>query len=150
MAPAPTSPRPVAELVEEAALRLTSAQLHALASRVAADELRDPEPEPRPDFATALRFDLHGTIRHAVALWVDGIGVDPDIFSAWYLPGLIRAGVPESEALAALHRVCGWRPRSDEERWAAVARGMLDDGFPADVVRRAIATAADRELEEAA
>lgn len=136
--------RPIAELVEEVAERLSSEQIHAIAARVAAAELRDPDPPRKTDLATELAFDLDGTVRHLADLWgPNGVGIDTDIVAAWLLPQLVRAGLDELTALAALQRVTGWRPRTDEERWAAVARAMVEtDGFPPDIVREAIRTAA--------
>lgn len=109
-----------------------------MAARVAARELREPEPAPRFDFAAAAALDLDGTIRRAVALWVEGAGVDADIFAAWYIPQLIGAGVPEEQAVDALFAVTGWRPRTAEDRERAVARAMLDDGWAPKLVARAL------------
>lgn len=137
--PNPTTPRPIGELVEEVAATMTSDQVYALAARIAAAEARPPE-QPAPfTLAASAALDVDATVRRAVAMWVDGAGIDADIFSAWYVPQLRRAGVPEPDALAALRRVTGWRPRSDHERLVAVARGMRRDGYPEHAIRQALA-----------
>lgn len=136
-----TTTRPIGELVEEVAQRLSSEQIHALAARVAAAEAR-PAERPTPfDLPTAVRIDLDGTIRRAMSMWCDGAGIDADLFASWYLPQLRRAGVDEAGAIDALHRLTAWRPRTTEERAAAVAADMLDAGYPAAVVREAVARA---------
>lgn len=126
--------------MEAAAVLLTSEQLYALAARVAAAELREPQPARRFDLATSVALDLDATIRLLVSFWgPDGIGSDVDIVAAWLYPQLVRAGVPEAAALAALERVTDWRPRSDAERWAQVARDMIEeDGFAPERVTIAI------------
>ena len=131
-------PRPLEELVEEAADRLTSEQLHALAARVAAAEARPPAPPPTFDLATSCALDLQLTVRRAVALWVDGVGLDTDIFAGWYVPQLVRAGVTERDALSALRRVTGWKPRTAPDRERAVARSMLADGWAPEMIADAL------------
>lgn len=134
------APRPIADLVEEVAARLTSEQLHAVAARVAAAEARPPEDPARPDLAAAVALDIDGAVARLVALWGrDGVGIDNDILAAWLLPQLVRAGAPEPVAVAALGRHLGWRPRTQAERMAAVAKDRLAAGLSPDEVRRALA-----------
>lgn len=130
--------RPLDELVEEVVSRLTSEQLYAIAARVAAAETVPCSPSEPFDLAAAVTFDLDAAVRRAAARWVDGTGIDPDLFASWYLPQLVRAGASEIDALAALQRVTGWRPRTEAERFAAVARDLLVAGYPAEHVRRAL------------
>jgi hypothetical protein len=130
------SSRPIGELVEEAAARLTAEQLRALAARVESAEMAAaleatsvPKREPF-DIGAAIAFDLDGAVRHLALLWgPDGVGCDLDIVAAWVYPALIEAGVPQAAALAALERHCDWHPRTDSERERAVAKAMLDDGW---------------------
>jgi len=130
------TPRPIAELVEEAAARLTGEQLRALAARVEATELaaaREATSVPKSvpmDLAADVAFSLDGTVRRLAALWgSDGVGIDPDILGSWLLPQLIRAGASETAVIAALERHLGWRPRTHEERLEEVARAMLSEGW---------------------
>lgn len=134
------------ELVEEAAQRLTSEQLHALAARVGARELREAteirKSVPR-DLPTDVAHDLDATVRHLVDLWgPDGAGCDLDIVAAWLLPQIVRAGATEADAIAALTAHTGWRPRTAAEREKAAlrqtARDLLDAGFSPVQVKAAM------------
>lgn len=130
------------DLAEEAAERLTSEQLFALAARVSARELLPIEVAPAQpfDLGAAVAFDLDAGLCQALDRWRK-IGIDDDLIAAWLLPALGRAGIRETDALAALERHTRWRPRSDAERVAAVARQMIDDGFTRDEVRTALRSA---------
>ncbi len=130
------------DLAEEAAARLTSEQLFAVAARVAARELRPLEVAPaRPfDLGAAVALDLDAGLCRDRDRWRE-IGIDDDLIAAWLLPALVRAGIRETHALAALERHTGWRPRSDAKRSETVARQMIDDGFTRDEVRTALRSA---------
>jgi len=148
MAPTATT-RPIHDLVEEAVERLSSEQLHAMAARRAAAELRAQgqlAPKAPTDWDTCLKVDLNLTVRRLVELH-SSFGIDADIASANLLPKLLGAGIPEDDALEALTRACGWRSRTDEDRLEAVARSMLADGFTVEQVRTALR---DLELKVAA
>lgn len=130
---------PDADLAELVAERFSSEQLHALAARVAAAELREPDPPPPPfDLAAAVALDLDAALTHLVGRYTATVGVDTDILSAWLLPQLVRAGASEPDALAALERHTGWRPRSAEERLESVVRAMRADGFTPEQIRSAL------------
>jgi len=139
------TPRPLAELVEEAAARLSGEQLRALAARVEAAELaaaRDatsvPKREPI-DLAASVAFNLDATVRHLADLYGhDGVGIANDILGSWLLPQLVSAGAAEGAVLAALERNLGWRPRTHEQRLEEVARTMLADGWAPDQVKAAL------------
>lgn len=138
-------PRPIAELVEEAVARLTVEQLHALAARRAAAESRPPEPERRPfDVDTGFALDADRTITHLVDLYRQ-LGIDDDLIASRILYPALMARLPEAEALAAITRATGWRPRSREDRHRSAAKALLADGF----TPRQIATAL-REVEAVA
>ncbi len=135
----------VAESVLEWARQYTSDVIYAAAAALAAEELARlvaPPPE-RPDLASCVALDLDGTVRHLADLWgPPGVGLDLDIVASWLAPQLLDAGVREHLVLAALWRVCGWRPRSDDDRRAAVLRALVEtDGFAPDVAEAALAEA---------
>lgn len=128
-----------ADLAEEAVSRLSSHQLHAMAARKSAAELREPDPPAPPlDLEAAVEFDLDGAISYLMTKYTAAVGVDADLLAAWLLPQVVRAGASEPDALAALERQVGWRPRSPEERLEAVVRAMRDDGFTPDQIRSAL------------
>lgn|GEM_PF-5258229 len=134
--------RPLNELVEEVAERLSSEQILAIGARVSAAELvRSQAPAPHQfDLAAEVAFDLAAAVRHLVSLWGPaGIGCDTDLVAAWLRPLLVNAGVPETDALAALERETGWRPRTPAQREVAVAEAMLADGFERGLVVSALA-----------
>ncbi len=121
-------------IAEAAAARLSSEQLFALAARVAAAEMRPPEPRSDPDLATSIKaFGLLRAAARALDRY-DEVGVDRDLAAVALLGRLRHAGVGHDRALAALLLVTGWRPRTDAERREAVRRLMVEDGFPADLI----------------
>lgn len=122
----------LAELAEEAAQRLSSAELFALAGQVAAREARPPETHSTPDLPTNLAFDCEGTVADLVERLHVRAGIDPDLVGAYLMTLLRAAGVTDAEEIVAL--ATGWRPRSAEEREVAVAKAMLAEGFtPAQI-----------------
>lgn len=137
------------QLVDEAAARLTAEQLRAIAARVEVEARSAIQEEsPRPDLASEIAFaGLRTTVRRRLNAHRER-GIDDDLAASQLLPALLRAGVDKREAVAALKYETGWQPRTDTERARAVATAMLDDGYPPDVVRRAVAGAYG--LEEAA
>lgn len=132
-----TTLRPIAELVEEAVARLSAEQLHAMAARRAAAEARGPEPERPFDFDASVALDIDRTITHVVDLY-RRLGVDDDLIAACVLHPILAARLPQDVALQVIHDHTGWRPRSDDDRVGAVARGLLGDGWPPDLVASAI------------
>lgn len=142
-------PLSLKDLVEDAIERLSSEQLYAMGSRKAAAELRAAEdaaiPVQPPDLATALAFDPTETVARFVGTYA-AIGVDGDIAAAWLLSQLVHAGASEVDAFDVLHRVTGWRPRTDEERDAEVMRQMLGDGFTPEQIRDALRSISAREV----
>jgi len=124
------------ELAEEAALRLTSDQLFALAGQVAAREARPPEVHPKPDLPTNLAFDLEGTVADFVERMHAGAGVDLDLVGAYLMTLLRAAGVADAEEI--VERATGWHPRSAEEREVAVAKAMLAEGFTPEQIAAAL------------
>lgn len=141
--------RTLEELVDEAAARLTAEQLRAIAARVEV-EARSAigEESPRPDLAAEIAFaGLRTTVRRRLNAHRER-GIDDDLAASQLLPALLRSGVDKREAVAALKYETGWQPRTDTERAAVVAKSMLDDDWPADVVRLAVAAAYG--LDEAA
>lgn len=135
------APLSLQDLVEDAVGRLSSELLLAMAARKAAAEVRAAEdaaiPLQTPDLATALAFDLTGTVSLLIDTYTK-IGIDADIAAAYTYTQLVRAGVSEADALDVLSRITGWRPRTDEERDAEVVRQMLDDGFTREQIRAAL------------
>lgn len=132
-----TTLRSVDELVEEVVGRLTSEQLFAVAARLAAAEAREPEPERPFEIDASLALDIGRTIAHVIDLH-RRIGVDDDLIASQVLRPILTTRLPEDVALDVIHRHTGWRPRTTEDRIGAVARGMLGDGLPPDLVVRAI------------
>lgn len=130
--------RTIAELVEEAAARLTSEQLQAIAMRVAAAELLEPDPPPPPpDFATCCAFDLRGAVLYEIERLRE-LGIDDDISSCHVLVRLRGVGIDDARSLAALRQVTGWRPRSGDERQRALARELLEAGLSPEQIAHAL------------
>ena len=132
--------RPIADLVEEAVDALSSEVLYAMAARKASAELRgarETEPTASVDWDGCLKVDLNLTVRRLVELR-SSFGIDTDIAAGHLLPRIIAAGISEVDALEALQRATGWRPRTDRQRVEAVVRGMLEDGFTPDEIKRAL------------
>jgi len=126
-------------LAEEAAQRLSSEQLFALAGRVAAREARPPEVRPKPDLASCLAFDCEGTVSDLVARMHAGAGVDLDLVGLHVLKLLQVAKIADAEAIVRRHT--GWHPRTAEEREVAVAEAMLAEGFSAEQIANALGEA---------
>jgi len=126
-------------LAEEAAQRLSSEQLFALAGQVAAREARPPETHSTPDLPTGLAFDLDGTVADLVERMHEEAGLDLDLVGAYLMTLLYAAGVADAEEI--VERATGWHPRSAEEREVAVAEAMLAEGFSAEQIANALGEA---------
>ena len=132
--------RPIADLVEEAVDALSSEVLYAMAARKASAELRgarETEPTASVDWDGCLKVDLNLTVRRLVELR-SSFGIDTDIAAGHLLPRIIAAGVTERDALSALRRVTGWKPRTAPDRERAVARSMLADGWAPEMIADAL------------
>jgi len=125
----------LAELAEQAAQRLSSAQLFALAGQVAAREARPPETHSTPDLATSLAFDLDGTVDDLVEMMHERVGIDLDLVGSHVLKVLHAAAVDDAEEI--VERATGWHPRTAEQREVAVAEAMLAEGFSAEQIAEA-------------
>ncbi len=126
---------------------LTAEQLaHALACRRARDVITGPtwrddvdritahaDPDTMAAFAGSPRARAARTVGH-----LRGIGIDDDIIGCAIARGLDAAGMSADEAEAVACGLTGWAPRTDDDRWAAVATDMIADGWPRDVVAASI------------
>lgn len=79
----------------------------------------------------------------APASWVDHLGecgIDDEFIACAIARGHMVAGESIDEAVAAVWASgISWTPRTTSQREEAVVRGMLADGFPAEVVRQVLA-----------
>lgn len=102
----------------------------------------------RADCETRATFrSLHSVRERALRIVEDttSLGIDSDLVGSHLVRTLVASGVDVAEAETLAAELTSWRARTDVERWTAVAKAMLGDGFTPDEVRVAIELALTSE-----
>jgi len=162
-------PVPIRVSLNEVAEVISDRELAALLDRLTSDQLRDilsikqarerdagpthadeierlrrlADPETGEAWAALEREPQR--LANVAGLW-RAMGVEDDLIGAWLVRRLLDSGVERNRAERLVMRAgVDWAPRTDADRWEAVAEAMIRSGFSPAQVRDAITSVRARE-----